>query len=233
MKFSVDPQVVSRFPGVRIGIVTLYDMVNDRKVHEILDLLRQEESRQQTELSGTELGSLPEIAAWRRIYREFGSSKEFRSSVESLVRRARAGNKPLPDISPLVNLYNYLSLKYRLPAGAEDLDRVEGDIRLCIADGTEAGTALGFETPETPEPGEVIYRDDAGFLCRKWNWREADRTKITPETTRAVAVLEQAPGIDPGVLDTALSELSALGSRYLGGKCAIMLLDRDYPSVTL
>jgi len=229
MTFSVDADVIAAYPGITIGVLSIYDMVNTGNVSKIMELLRAEEERQKTILPAEDLGSLPEVSAWREIYRSFGSKpKDYRSSVESLLRRARS-SKELPDINPLVNLYNYISLKYHLPAGAEDLDAVQGNIVLTHADGSEKGVALGFDTEEVPDAGEVIYRDDAGFLCRKWNWREAKRTIIHPETKRAVLVIEKAPGLEPGALTAALEEAKVLIEAHLSATCAIMMLDGQRP----
>lgn len=233
MIFSVDSKIFETFPGVAIGIVSIYDMINSSNVEEITRLLRDEETKQQQALNGVELGSLPEVTAWRQIYKQFGSDPhDFRSSIESLLRRARSG-KPLPLINPLVDLYNYLSLAYHLPAGAEDLDKVQGDISLTFADGSEKGVALGFDTEEAPDPGEVIYKDTKGFICRKWNWREADRTKIDPTTTRTVLVVEKASVVQESTLHAALTEAKILLETHLHAKCVIMVLDEKNMSCSL
>lgn len=233
MKFSIDPNIFQTFPGVSIGVLIVNDIVHDRNVDEIIHLLRQEEAKQKDVLNGVELGALPEIDAWREIYKKFGSNPhDFRSSVESLLRRVRAG-KPLPEINPLVDAYNYLSLKYHLPAGAEDLDKVIGDISLTFSNGTEKGIALGFETEETPETGEVIYKDADGFLCRRWNWREADRTKIEEKTKRAIVVMEKAGVVDDGILRSALEEAKGLIDRYLMVRSSVHILDAAKPEILL
>jgi DNA/RNA-binding domain of Phe-tRNA-synthetase-like protein len=54
---------------------------------------------------------------------------------------------------------------------------------------------------EHPEVGEVVWRDDAGITCRRWNWRQGTRTRITPRTSRPVFILD---ALDP-VSDDALS----------------------------
>lgn len=63
-------------------------------------------------------------------------------SVINLIKRCRAG-KPLPFINPLVAIFNCISLKYLLPCGGDDLNVIEGDLRLGIADGTENYVPLG------------------------------------------------------------------------------------------
>ncbi|MER8772928.1 hypothetical protein NKH63_30220 [Mesorhizobium sp. M0960] len=43
---------------------------------------------------------------------------------------------------------------------------------------------------EHPEPGEVIWCDDAGVTCRRWNWRQGRRTMVTVDTRAMWLVLE-------------------------------------------
>ena len=134
MKFIIINQIFEKYPGVKIGVIVIKGMDNSGRSEEILKMLRSQEAEQKKLLADVEMGSLPEIAQWREIYRSFGSNpKDYRSSVEALLRRVRAGNKEIPHINSLVDLYNYLSLKYHLPAGAEDSDKMKGDFRLTIA----------------------------------------------------------------------------------------------------
>ncbi|OGG03684.1 arginine--tRNA ligase [Candidatus Gottesmanbacteria bacterium RBG_16_37_8] len=232
MKFSIDSNIFERFPGVEIEVLVITGMNNRGHNKEILNLLRKEEKRQKEKLSNVELRSLPEISSWRRIYDEFGSDpKDFRSSVEALLRRARGGEKPIPQINNLVDLYNYISLKYHLPAGAEDLEKAEGDIWLTFAIGVEKGVYIGGDKIENCDPGEVIYKDKSGFICRRWNWREADRTKIDEETSQAVLVIERVPVVSEEVFKEAIVEAEELIKKFLGGKVRSYILKDKNPSV--
>jgi len=231
MNCRVDPTIFETYPGVEIGLIDIQGMDNSGHASEILALIRSEEAKQQQLLANTELGSLPEISAWRKIYKSFGSNPhDYLSSVEAVLRRARRGVNPLPQINNLVDLYNYISLKYHMPVGAEDCDAISGDVRLGFMTGSEQGTALGSDHEETCDPGEVAYTDDVGFLCRRWNWREADRTKITEETTHAILVMEKVPVISHEVLLTALEETQTLIETYLHAECTIMVLTKDQPT---
>lgn len=206
---TIQPEIFKTFPGIQVGFLIVNNLRNSTPVSVIEQMLRSEEAKQAELLKDVELPKLPEIGAWRVIYKKFGSDpKDHRSSIESLLRRARAGNKPLPIINPLVDLYNYISLKYHLPIGAEDLDKIEGLVELAFADGTEGGVCIGSSEDETCYKGEVIYRDKKGFLCRRWNWREADRTKIDHETTRAIVVIERVAEVPEKTLSDALNELT-------------------------
>lgn len=226
MKFSVDPKIFERFSGVEIGVLVITEMNNQGKSEELLKLLRNEEKIQKSKLQNVGLGSLPEISGWRKIYKDFGSNpSDFRSSIEALLRRARGGEKPIPQINNLVDLYNFISLKYHLPAGSEDLDKTEGDISLTFAKGDEKGIYIGGDIEENCEPGEVIYKDDAGFICRRWNWREADRTKLDRKTRQAVLVIEKLPEVSSELFDQAVNESEELVRKILSGQVNSKILN--------
>ena len=177
------------------------------------------------------VGQHPNIQAWRRAYRAFGCDPhDYRCSSEALTRQVLKGNQ-IWGINPLVDCYNYISLKYIVPVGGEDADKVVGEVKLRRATGQEKFVRLGGTENEPPEPGEVIYADGAEVLCRRWNWREADRTKLTPETTRAILVIETIPPITHEMLETATAELAALVEKWCGAKTRTAILGRDHPEI--
>ncbi|MGW6496118.1 B3/B4 domain-containing protein [Nonomuraea angiospora] len=142
------------------------------------------------------------IDAWKDAYRAFGAKPQrTRPSVDALTRRM-----PLPEINRAVDAYNSISVKHALPIGGEDLDHYVGPARLLRATGDEASEeALG-----TPEPGEVIWRDDVGVTCRRWNWRQVARTRLTEETTNAIFLLERLEPMSLEELKEAGEELADL-----------------------
>lgn len=231
MKFKVDEKIFEKWPDIVIGGLVLTDFENNGTDKEILKLLRDQESKTQQELANLEMGQVPEVAAWRQIHKDFGSDpREYPSSIEALLRRARGG-KQLPEINKLVDLYNYFSLEYRVPAGAEDIDKISGDVVLTFATGTESGKYLGSDAVDTCFAGEVIYKDAEGFICRRWNWREADRTKIDENTKSALLVFEIAPPTTKETLESLLSEAVDLSNKYLGGKQTTFMLSKENPQI--
>ena len=100
-----------------------------------------------------------------------------RNSLEALLRRAASG---LPRVNRLTDLYNAVSVLHQIPLGGEDLTRYSGAPRLVRATGKEPfdTAADGATVIEHPEPGEVVWCDDAGVTCRRWNWRQARRTQL-------------------------------------------------------
>ena len=126
-----------------------------------------------------------------------------------------------------MNVYNFISLKYVLPVGGENLDAMEGDLRLGKAEGTETFVRIGGEENEPPPVGEVVYKDDKGVICRRWNWREADRTKLTENTTNAIIVVDGLSEIGNKIIEDATNELATLIGTYCGGNIRVEFLSKE------
>ncbi len=160
----------------------------------------------------------PQVVAWQDAYRTFGAKpSRTRSSLDALRRRAAAG---LPRVDRITDTYNALSVLHGLPIGGEDADRYRGPARLVRAAGDETFDTVADGAPavEHPEPGEVVWRDDAGVTCRRWNWRQCVRTRLTGATTRTLFIVDAlAPATDADLdavadADELLSALATDGS---------------------
>jgi DNA/RNA-binding domain of Phe-tRNA-synthetase-like protein len=153
----------------------------------------------------------PHIAAWRAAFSAFGAKpSRYPSSAEALIGRVLKG-QPLPRVNALVDLYNAVSVRHVVPLGGEDADRLEGPLHLTVAAGGEPfdprGDGLDLEAVPA---GEVVWRDDRGVTCRRWNWRQGRRTQLTDATTRAFFVFDRLDGLAVDELHDAADELADL-----------------------
>jgi DNA/RNA-binding domain of Phe-tRNA-synthetase-like protein len=165
------------------------------------------EARAHVRLAGRTPEQLDEIGQWRDAYRSFGAKPQrTRPSVEALLRRLDTG---LPRVDRITDVYNAVSIAHLLPIGGEDLAGYVGPARLVRARGDETfdTTSAGLPVNEHPEPGEVIWRDDIGVTCRRWNWRQCARTRITESTTTALFILDGLATLGPDGLLAAGAEL--------------------------
>jgi DNA/RNA-binding domain of Phe-tRNA-synthetase-like protein len=181
-------------------------------------LLRSAEDAARAALQERPVDELPHIAAWRDAYRAFGAKPQrTRSSLEALVRRAASG---LPRVNRLTDIYNAVSVLHSVPLGGEDLTRYAGPPRLIRATGNEPfdTVADGSTVVEHPDPGEVVWCDDNGVTCRRWNWRQAQRTQLRDNTSSAVFILDALGPMDDALnaaADQLAAELSRLGPRVV------------------
>lgn len=229
MRFKIDPQIFQTFPGFVDGILVVKNIDNTGSNPEITTLLREIEKQTQAIPDIESVNDYPKVAAWREAHRKFGSSpKKYPPSVAAVFRRIYKGGQ-LPMINKLVDIYNAISLKHVVPAGGEDLDSCNGDIQLTFADGTEEFIELGSSENNPPEKGEVVYKDEKGVICRRFNWREADRSKLTENTKNAVLVFEGLPPVTPEEIQEALNEAKELVEKHCGGETEAHILTLDNP----
>ncbi len=166
-------------------------------------------------LAGVTEAELPEVQAWRRAFSQMGlKPTQYRSAAEALLRRFRKEDT-LPTLHPLVDLCNAVSLAYALPIAVIDFDQVVGGIQVRHADGDEIAQAFSGE-PEHPEPGEVIFADEARRVhARRWTFRQSRHSTVSAATRRALIVSEglhaTAARDVPALLDTLEAELVSAG----------------------
>lgn len=134
--------------------------------------------------------------AWRQAYRAFGAKPQRTPcSAEALFKRlSRDGS--VPSVNSVVDIYNTVSLRFAIPVGGENAEAYKGQPRLVRAMGSESFETMQSGSPlsESPEQGEVIWRDDLGVTCRRWNWRQGTRTRIEESTSQMWFILE---ALDP------------------------------------
>lgn len=226
---QIHPEVFQQFPGYSWGKVICWGLDNRRGLEEATLLLRDVEERVRQDEALADLVAHPKIAAWRQAFSQFGARpSKYQSSVEALARRARRGDA-LPPINALVAVYNAVSLRFLLPVGGDDLDLVSGGLHLRVANGDELFRPLGAEEDDPPEPGEIIYVDDAKVLCRRWTWRGGEPSKISPATTNAVLNIH---GLPPATLDEvtrATETLANLVREVCGGGSTWYVQHEDRP----
>ena len=234
MRLQVHPDIFHQFPGAALGVVVAHGIDVTGEQPELMAQLRAAEARVRESLRGATITEHPHIAPWREAYRQFGAKpKDHPSSIENLVRRVLKG-EDLRHVNTLVDLYNLVSLEYLVPVGGEDLDKIVGDVWLTFAGEDEpAVRMLGEMEARAPKPGEVLYKDSAGAICRRWNWKEADRTKLSEATRNAFLVIERLPPVEKAIVEAATRELAELVARWCGGHIRWELVESPDEAVVL
>lgn len=238
-KFVAEDSFWNLFPGASLGVVVARgmkpsDQVSPEDATEIELLLARANAQAERHLESPTLSDNAPVRVWRQAYQQFKTKRGARCSIENLLKRVLKGN-PVGSISPAVDIYNAISLTYALPLGGEDIDAFQGDLRLLITQGGDEFIPLGENAENDPTlPGELCYVDDAGAVCRCWNWRDGVRTALTDTTTNAFLIVEC---VDPERAEdcrAATEELANMVERYLGAEIAAKaLVTRDEREVVI
>ena len=133
-------------------------------------------------------------------------------------------------LDPIVDLYNAVSLRYAVPVGGENLAAYVGVPQLKIADGSEPFDTVkeGKIVFENPDAGEVVWCDDAGVTCRRWNWRQGVRTRLDSGAQTMWFILESLPAMPLSALHEAGERLVGYLQQLMpGARASITLLRAD------
>jgi DNA/RNA-binding domain of Phe-tRNA-synthetase-like protein len=203
----VDAAVFALRPDYRALLLAVDGLVPGPTDQASDALLQTAESAASAALRDQPVDQVPHVAAWRDAYRAFGAKPQrTRNSLEALLRRAATG---LPRVNRLTDLYNAVSVLHQVPLGGEDLIRYTAAPRLVRATGSEPfdTVADGATVIEHPDPGEVVWCDDSGVTCRRWNWRQAGRTQLRDDTATALFILDALDPMTDEGLQAAAEDL--------------------------
>ena len=237
-QFVTEESFWELFPEAQIGIVVAQDMrpadeVAEEDAAAIRRRLSEANGAADQHLTSNTISQNEVVAVWRDAYQKFKTKKGARCSVENLLKRVLKGN-PGGAINPAVDIYNTISLKYALPMGGEDIDAMDGDIRLGITEGGDSFLALGDEEEAPTLEGELCYRDNAGAICRCWNWRDGVRTALSDDSEKAFLIIESVDPARSADLQAAIDELAKMMSEYLGANIfAKEIITRENPTMVI
>lgn len=228
IKFSVDPQIFSRFPEYRRAILVVTGISNQQPStlgEEIADITKT--VKESVTLEDDRL------VVWREAFSNFGMKpRDFRPSVDALVRRV-LNDKPLGSISPIVDVGTVLSLKFVLPAGAHPILDDTKEVMLKLATGSEVEISDGIHPNEAVPAGEPILLDNQRVATRRWVWRQTSQSRIDEDTTGFFLNIDALGVIDASTLNEIVEQAKATIQRALSKDSKLLILSVSNPTETI
>lgn len=158
-----------------------------------------------------------ELAEYKRIFKEFGvDPTKKKPSPVALVDRI-ANGKPFPRINDMVDIYNYIVIKYQVSVGAFNADAMNAPVVLRFSEKNEK--FQGIMDKEKPlDKGELCYFDSSRLcLARDLCYLDAEITKMH-EGVKNVYINADATGFtDVQKFNNILEELVSLVLEICGG----------------
>jgi DNA/RNA-binding domain of Phe-tRNA-synthetase-like protein len=208
-------EFASKYPSASVGYAVMTNVQvmkrNDNLVDALDALVKKYEG-----LTVEKILGFPEIQSYHKMYKQMGVDLHSRRpSPEALLRRVAEG-KGLYQVNSLVDAYNLVVLKHRVSLGAFNLKLMRLPISVEIASGGEMIELLGKGKTSITQ-GEVFYRDMIGPYNLDYNYRDAERTKITEDTTDIVVNVDGIGEITPEKVRQVLVDAVKTIQMYCGG----------------
>jgi len=180
----IHTNIFNEYPTFRRGIVVAKNIQNHGHSQELEAKLNQ--AIAQSAKHPINLKTDTRTIVWNQAHRQFGSNpNKFPPAHCAILKRVQKQGAQIPFINKVVAIMNYNSIIDVMPVGGDDVIQAGENLELCYANGGEIFTPLGNpESKEHPDPGEIIYMlsESGEVMCRRWNWRNGHKTRITEDT---------------------------------------------------
>ncbi len=111
---------------------------------------------------------------------------------------------------------------------------MSGNMELTFARADEkAVLLLGDKEARPPHVGEIIYKDAISTICRRWNWREVERTRLTEKTKNCILILEGLPPVTEQEVKEMTKELKELVQKYCGGDVVGKIVNKENREIVI
>jgi len=218
MRVSIDEALKQKCPRTALGCVTAHVEAAAAPTELLTEMqARVAEIAKLPEPRG--ILESPDITATRVAYKALGKDPaRYRGSAEALARRVIAG-KGLPQINAVVDVINVVSVESRLPVGLYDLAYVSGDI--VFRAGRAGETYKGIGKYDLNLEGLPVFCDAVGPHGSPTS--DSERTMVTAETKRVVAIIVSFGGSGP--LERWTQRMIALLERYASAReCEVSIV---------
>jgi DNA/RNA-binding domain of Phe-tRNA-synthetase-like protein len=234
MKFSIDARVFEAVPEFCVAVVAATGLDNKTINREIVEIMNEALAETHQLLKDTEIRDHKNIRVWREAFEKLGMNpNRFPSSIEALAKRV--SKKPeLPVINNVVNLVNAMAVRYLVPMGAHDMDKIVGNLEIRFSRAGEKFTPFGAGDTEIVEENELVYGDDQEVRTRKWVWRQGEKGKVDDCSQRVFFPIDGFYGVtDTDIRDTQEALVKILQDVFPGISVQTGWVDSKNPELML
>ena len=216
MYYQVSGEFFEKLPNACFGAVAVRGLDNTRAIPALEQLLAENVAACETYFAGKKPKETEDILPYRAAFTALGiNPNKFMCSIEALLTRIAKG-KGFPHINAAVDLGNAVSIKYRLPMGAHDLDTIGEGLYVRLDRAGDTFLPFGGTEEETPDVGEAVYASGSEIRTRRWTWRQSERGKITEETKAILFPIDGFSDVNADAVQAAAEELALLLRRFFG-----------------
>lgn len=162
------------------------------------------------------------LNGYRQLHEAVGAPNRKNLSAPETLCKILLKNHDLPQVNLLVDIYNLVSVTYRLALGAHDWDKISGNVHLRLTDGSESFTALSTTTSTQVAPGFYSYIDDSNEVICYLDVKQCEKTKITTDTKRALIIIQGNANTPFPYLEDAAREISQLLAKHCDATCHVI-----------
>jgi DNA/RNA-binding domain of Phe-tRNA-synthetase-like protein len=215
---TISPKIKELVPHFKIGTITYHNIVISESPQMIkgrfqlfLESLRLEEKT---------AADYPGVAEYRSVFKAVGTdASRYRPASEALLRRVLSG-KDLPPINSGVDVNNFFSIRFAIPIGLYNLDKIKGNVEIQIGSSEDTYEALNGR--EMNMEGKLLSGDEIGAFGSPIV--DSKRTMVAEGVQNALHIVYLQPSMDESEAEKLLQSMADMFTQVNGGTAEIQII---------
>jgi len=162
------------------------------------------------------------LQGFRKLHESTGASNRKNLAAPENLLKIVSKNRTIPSINLLVDIYNTISIKYKLALGAHDLSKIDGNIHLRFTRGDEKYIPLGSDGIKIVPANHYSYIDSSNEILCYLDVRQVNKSIVTTKTTDSFYIVQGNSETSAEYIEAATNELIYLTKEYCGGAVTIL-----------
>lgn len=233
MKFLVEDKVFETLDTVCFALVIAHGIDNTVPNLKMQKLLTENMLLCQSSLEGVNVREIQQVLCYREAFRKLNvNPNKYMCSIEALLTRIAKG-KGIPNINTAVDLGNAVSLKYKIPIGAHDIDAMNGEMTLRFSKEQDYFIPFGSTEIESVDKNEIVYAAGNSVRTRRWTWRQSEEGKISIQSKNIFFPIDGFSDINKDNMLSAQKELGNMLKYELGCNVSMGWVDAKNKSLNI
>ena len=225
MKFVIENKVFETLNDMCVAVIVAKGIDNSKKIDEISSMLKDSITNAEKEFENIKVKESEYIKCYREAFQKLNiNPNKFMCSIEALLTRI-SKKKGMPEINSVVDLVNAVSIKYKLPMGAHDLDSMKEDFYIRYSVNGDIFLPFGETNTEEVDNNELVYVTSNDVRTRRWIWRQSEHGKIIETSSNIIFPIDAFIGVNDDKAIKARDELSELLSKFFNCEIKTGLID--------
>lgn len=230
MYFKIEKKLLETNSGLYTGVLFV-ENVNNKDINEdICELLESEVAKTANELENISVKDLRELDIYRDAFRFYNiNPSKYPCSIEAILSRiSKKGS--FPSICPIVDLCNYISIKYKLPIGIHDINSMTDDLIVRLANDSDCLIEENNIGNDVLKLGEPIYVCGNIVRTRRWMWRQMPAGRVNENSSNFIIPIDGFIE-NKEIVNEAVKELSTLIHKFFNVKAVTEFIDKEHSEI--
>ncbi|WP_300369887.1 B3/4 domain-containing protein [Brachyspira sp.] len=226
MKFIIENKVFETLDTMCVVVIIAKGINNTNKINDISLMLKENISKAENDFENIKIKESEYIKPYRDAFQKLNiNPNKFMCSIEALLTRI-SNKKGMPEINSIVDLVNAVSIKYKLPMGAHDLDSMnDKDFYVRYSSNGDTFLPFGESNKENVDKNELVYAVSNEVRTRRWIWRQSEYGKITENSSNIIFPIDAFIGINDDKAIKARDELAELLVKFFNCNIKTGMID--------